>query len=116
MKKSRKFVKADNPKAKQRELQASWEAILTKHSKPLFNRTAIAVKLKRKVEEPSNQTSNIETKVQTNPNFMLGSTAKIAPKVYTGTKMIGVATMHKSNLVPIFSEEEAIDVAQMRRN
>lgn len=37
-------------------------------------------------------------------------------KQYTGTKMLGIATMHKSNSVPIFSQEEAIDVATMRRN
>jgi hypothetical protein len=36
-------------------------------------------------------------------------------KVYTGTKMLGIGTLHKSNGVPIFSEEEAIDIATMRR-
>lgn len=35
---------------------------------------------------------------------------------YTGDKLIGLATMHKSNLVPIFSEEHAKDVSAMRRN
>lgn len=39
---------------------------------------------------------------------------KPSPK-YTGDKIIGIATMHKSNLVPIFSNEEAKDVAKMRR-
>lgn len=34
---------------------------------------------------------------------------------YTGTKLKGIATMHKSNMVPIFSEEEAVEVARMRR-
>lgn len=45
----------------------------------------------------------------------LGSTARPADKVYTGDKMIGVAAMHKSNLVPIFNDEAAKDVATMRR-
>jgi len=35
--------------------------------------------------------------------------------LYTGTKMVGIATMHKSNSVPVFSDEEAIDIARMRR-
>jgi hypothetical protein len=35
---------------------------------------------------------------------------------YTGTKIKGVAVMHKSNLVPITSQEQAEDVAKMRRN
>lgn len=38
-----------------------------------------------------------------------------APKVYTGTKVKGIATMHKSNAVPVFSDEEAVDISKMRR-
>jgi len=45
-----------------------------------------------------------------------GGVATLAPaKVYTGTKVKGIATMHKSNAVPVFSNEEAIDIARMRR-
>jgi hypothetical protein len=35
---------------------------------------------------------------------------------YTGDKLLGISAMHKSNLVPIFSEEHAKDVSSMRRN
>ena len=35
--------------------------------------------------------------------------------VYTGTKMLGIGTMHKSNAVPIFSEDSAKDISTMRR-
>ena len=38
-----------------------------------------------------------------------------APKVYTGTKVKGIATMHKSNAVPVFSDQEAIEISKMRR-
>ena len=34
---------------------------------------------------------------------------------YTGTKIIGIGTMHKSNAVPVFSDEEAIAISSMRR-
>jgi hypothetical protein len=34
---------------------------------------------------------------------------------YTGDKLVGVATLHKSNGIPIFSKEEAMDVSTMRR-
>lgn len=34
---------------------------------------------------------------------------------YTGTKIIGIGTMHKSNAVPIFSDQEAIEISKMRR-
>ena len=34
---------------------------------------------------------------------------------YTGTKMLGIGTLHKSNGVPIFSDQEARDISSMRR-
>lgn len=40
---------------------------------------------------------------------------KESPK-YTGTLVKGIGTMHKSNAVPIISQEEARDIATMRRN
>lgn len=45
----------------------------------------------------------------------MAAATKAEPKVYTGTKIKGIATMHKSNAVPVFSDEEAIDIAKMRR-
>jgi len=38
-----------------------------------------------------------------------------ANQAYTGTKVKGIGTMHKSNAVPIFSDEEAVDISRMRR-
>ena len=40
---------------------------------------------------------------------------KPADKVYTGDKMLGIGTLHKSNAVPVFKKEEAEDMAKMRR-
>jgi len=40
---------------------------------------------------------------------------KAPDKVYTGTKMIGIAVQHKSCLQPVFSQEEAEQSAKMRR-
>jgi hypothetical protein len=49
-------------------------------------------------------------------NTNLGSCTKpIQGKVYTGTAMKGIGTLHKSNAVPIFTDEEARDQANMRR-
>ena len=44
-----------------------------------------------------------------------GSAAKLKSNVYTGDQVVGIATLHKSNAVPVFSQEEAKDVARMRR-
>jgi hypothetical protein len=34
---------------------------------------------------------------------------------YTGDKMVGIGTLHKSNAVPIFNTQDAKDQANMRR-
>lgn len=51
-----------------------------------------------------------------------GGLAKPETKVYTGErKLVGIATMHKSNMVPVFEDEsgsarkEASELASMRR-
>lgn len=41
--------------------------------------------------------------------------SKITDQQYTGTKIKGIGTMHKSNAVPVFSDEEAVDISKMRR-
>lgn len=43
------------------------------------------------------------------------TTKPIIGKVYTGSAMKGIGTLHKSNAVPIFTDEEARDQASMRR-
>jgi hypothetical protein len=45
----------------------------------------------------------------------IGNAVKKDRNQYTGNKMLGVACMHKSNLVPIFNDEAAVEVANMRR-
>jgi len=37
------------------------------------------------------------------------------PKVYTGDKLIGIAVLHKSNAVPVFTDQDAKDISSMRR-
>lgn len=46
---------------------------------------------------------------------MKGVAAAQPVKQYTGTNMLGIATMHKSNAVPVFSSESAEDISKMRR-
>lgn len=57
---------------------------------------------------PSLQTSD---KIPAN-----GSTAKREPLKYTGDLIVGIATMHKSNAVPVMrGTKQAEDIAKMRR-
>ena len=45
------------------------------------------------------------------------NTAKANTNVYTGEqKLLGISTLHKSCLQPVFDKQTAIDNAKMRRN
>jgi len=45
------------------------------------------------------------------------NTAKADTNVYSGEqKLLGISTLHKSCLQPVFDKQTAIDNAQMRRN
>lgn len=44
-----------------------------------------------------------------------GDCSRREKETYTGTKIIGIVVMHKSNLVPVTSKDQAEDTAKMRR-
>jgi len=49
-------------------------------------------------------------------NYPKADTSKKETMKYTGTLVKGIATMHKSNAVPVISQQEAEDISKMRRN
>jgi hypothetical protein len=92
-----------------KELQKKWEVDADdKKRKRALEAEPLSYKLST---PPGRTTSNgIPSRVTAG-----GSTAPVH-KVYTGTKVLGIGTMHKSNAVPIFSDEEAKAISTMRRN
>jgi hypothetical protein len=115
MKKPHKYPKQDNPKAKAAELQRSWEALLSKHSKPL-ERGASSFGIKKSIKKPSKPVVvQPVNKPERDVRGMMGIAAKAPTKVYTGTEMIGIGVAHKSGLWPVFSVEQAQDLSKMRR-
>lgn len=44
-----------------------------------------------------------------------GSVSSKPNQQYTGENIVGIGTLHKSNAVPVFSDQEAKDIASMRR-
>ena len=103
-----KFRNADEAR-KHRELQESWQALLSKYDVPKNTKKKNFEPLKSK-PAPIRETPKIPSLP-----FTAGPCTKSEQKVYTGTKVKGIGTMHKSNAVPIFSDEEAVEIAKMRR-
>jgi len=108
-----KFRNADEAR-KARELDESWKA--------LQKQWGIEAEDKKRRRAMSAETLSYKLSIPEGrstkhlPSRDTGGNATLAPaKVYTGTKIKGIGTMHKSNAVPIFSDEEAIAIANMRR-
>ena len=102
--------KKRKPSAKQRELDASWEALKKKYA----TKTVVKPQQLSDVYSLGKPACRETPKIPSLP-FSGGPCTKKENPVYTGTKIKGIGTMHKSNAVPIFSDEEAIDIATMRR-
>jgi hypothetical protein len=102
--------KKKKPTAKQRELARSWEELVKKYEP----KKPVKVKSVKPYSPPKPFVR--ETPKYPSVITMSGSCTKpVHGKVYTGDKMKGIGTLHKSNAVPIFTDEEAIDQANMRR-
>jgi hypothetical protein len=112
----RKFASAEHAK-KARELDESWKAlqkkweveIEDKKKKRALSAAPLNSVYSLKIPEGRNTTAHLKS-VDTGGNATLKP-----PKVYTGDKVKGIATMHKSNAVPVFSDEQAVDISRMRR-
>ena len=112
----KKFASAEHAR-KARELDESWKELLKRQGVEQEERKrsrglsapSLSSSYSLTIPEGRNTTAHIKS-VDT------GGNATLKPaKVYTGTMVKGIATMHKSNAVPVFSDEEAVDIARMRR-
>jgi hypothetical protein len=113
----KKFASAEHAR-KARELDESWKELLKrqgieqeekKRNRALSAGSLTSSGYSLKIPEGRNTTAHLKS-VDTGGNATLAPT-----KVYTGTMVKGIATMHKSNAVPVFSDEQAVDISRMRR-
>lgn len=112
-----KFRNAEQAR-KARELEESWKQLQKKWAidieekkrKRALDARPLSETYSLKIPEGRNTTAHIKS-----VDSGLGVATIAPPKIYTGTKVKGIATMHKSNAVPVFSDEEAVDIAKMRR-
>ena len=73
--------------------------------------------VKMVIDSPLNQSQHIRqnANIPSLCSFDTSPATKREAQKYTGTKMLGIGTLHKSNAVPVFTEGEAKDMAAMRR-
>jgi hypothetical protein len=114
-----KFRNADAANKARRNAE-SWQAFLDKWGvksndktsrKPIQKSTWIGPTVdSRVVVDPKRLTNHI-------PSLDTGKGIAVKKEVqqYTGDAMIGIGQLHKSNAIPVFKQEDAIDISKMRR-
>jgi len=103
--------KPKKPNAKARALKANWEEILKKYEvKPTNKKSDYRKPTDVRVMRSGSDLSHIGS-----VDSGIGHAVKKASPVYTGDAMIGIGQLHKSNAIPVFSQEDAIDISKMRR-
>lgn len=112
-----------NTKKRKIKKKPGWKAAQEEHEK-FLNSMGIDPKGKKKTKGEDNvyrvQTESYQRNpktVRTSDVIPTGSTARRNGGMrYTGSEIVGIATMHKSNAVPIRrGTNEAIEIAKMRR-
>ena len=103
--------KKKKPTAKQKQLRASWEAMLKKYETKTTVRKNQSLSSTYSLGTPACR----ETPKHPSLPFTGAPCYKKPNPVYTGTAIKGIGTMHKSNAVPVFSDEQAVEIATMRR-
>ena len=103
-----KFASAE-AKRRAEELSSAWEDLKKSYERPLPTKSVPMRKYSLSI--PAHRTTAHIPSLNTG----VGTAARAPDKVYTGTKVKGIGTMHKSNAVPVFSDEEAVEISTMRR-
>jgi hypothetical protein len=112
--KSNKKQSKNKKVLKQMEQEKQWLKSLESISKPsLVSKKSLVV-----TKRPN--LSYVPIGRETPHHKSLESSGGVATKPvhtihYTGDKIVGIGTLHKSNAVPVFTQEEAKDQANMRR-
>lgn len=104
--------KSAEAKRQAEELARSWESLKDKY------KTVPAQK--KPIVKPSKQvTTSTSTVEDSRPkslnSWITGPVSSKPNQQYTGDKVKGITVMHKSCLQPVFTNQEAIDAAHMRR-
>jgi hypothetical protein len=99
--------KAKKPDAKARELASEWEKLMKKYEPKNISSKAKPYVAPKPFVRETQHVPSLDTGYS--------NCAKKEPMKYTGTNMLGVGQMHKSNAVPIFSKDDAVEISRMRR-
>lgn len=103
--------KKRKPSVKQKQLADEWQKLIARTAPKKSVKIQSDIRSIPKLSVPPGR----ETPNYPSLNSKEYACSKKEAMYYTGDKMKGIGTLHKSNAVPIFTDEEAKDQAAMRR-
>ena len=105
--------------AKARRNHEAWQELLSKYDVKPSGKTRKHIQSTSRFNPVVSAGPILDPKRSTKHIPSLDTGVGIAPKnpnkQYTGDAMLGIGVLHKSNSVPIFKQEDAIDISKMRR-
>jgi hypothetical protein len=109
--KGRQKWQSAEQKRQAEQLEAEWQKIKDKYAP----KTRLAVGRSSYVPPRPMRRDADQPHIPSLDTGHKGAVTTRKPMQYTGSKVKGIGTMHKSNAVPIFSDDEAVAIAHMRR-
>ena len=101
---------------KARANKESWEQLMSKWDIKPTEKTKVRPSQQGQVKQPAwAPPPGRETPHYPSLNSDSGVAVKKPIPQYTGDAMIGIGQLHKSNSIPVFSKEDAVDISKMRR-
>jgi hypothetical protein len=115
----KKFRNADVANTARKNAE-SWQAFLDKWGiKPDDKTSGKTIRKSTWMGPTVNSRVVVDPRRLTNhiPSLDTGKGIAVKKEVtqYTGTAMLGIGQLHKSNAIPVFSKEDAVDISKMRR-
>ena len=111
----KRWASADQ-KRQAEQLEADWQKLQAKYaSANSVNRKASTKTSKGHYRPPVVVRRDSASHIPSLDTGVKGAVTVKKTMQYTGDKIVGIGTMHKSNAVPIFSDQEAKDISSMRR-
>lgn len=102
-------------KRQHEQLEREWQELLKRQGADIeAQKQKRALKAKPYVANVNPRIAELRKIASVDSGHTGAVTVKQTPQ-YTGDKIIGIGTMHKSNAVPIFNDEAAKDISKMRR-
>ena len=100
--------------AKARMNKESWEELLKRHGIEQEQRKRDRGLKAKPYVPPQPYRRDTGPRYESKPDTV-GVAVRAPDKVYTGDAMIGIGQLHKSNAIPVFKQDDAKDLAKMRR-